>query len=248
MFNDGTQFTNGSKEMDNPSTWVNGVQTSAGKNDIGEVYLYNTTVQGDVWSFFGFTRNASNGTTAFDVEYNQRLNSSASLPTRPTRTPGDLLIQLEQDGNKKFAVTNVFRWQDSGLTDSCFAVAGFTPAAGWCPVNVGGSDFVGETSDDGFFAEGAVNLGKLVGGGTCVGDFGVMNIRSRASDEENAALKDWVQEQTVSIPGTCGHIDIEKTDSITGEPPRWCHVRDHAGPDPRRERRQRHRHRQRRRM
>ncbi len=224
-FDDATQFTSGSKEYEHPSNWVTGSGTSPGKDDVGNVYSYNTTYGGDVWSFFGFVRDANTGTTLYDVEYNQLANTSAN-PPRPHRSPGDLMVQLTQNGNSDFSVHKVFLWtlqSDAGWhdgnkdADPCITVTGYTPAAGWCPTTVPGGAFTGAVSADGKFAEGALNISALFGSGTCRGDFGVINIRSRSSDSNTAAVKDWVAPIGVNIPGSCAKIVIQKQD-LDGNP------------------------------
>ncbi|HEX6249226.1 MAG TPA: prealbumin-like fold domain-containing protein [Nocardioidaceae bacterium] len=214
-FSDLTNFSGSSKEFEHPTNWVNGSSgTAPGKSDIGDVYIYNTTIGGDTYSYFGFTRNDTTGTTAYDVEYNQLPNLSAS-PPRPNRTPGDLLVQIAQQGSTGFYIQQTSIWtltSDADWDSSCTLVPGYTPAAGWCAFTPPAGAFDGAVSVDGAFAEGVLNLTELFGDTTCVGDFGVMNIRSRSSESLDAALKDWVTPIAVDIEGTCADLTIIKRD------------------------------------
>lgn len=208
---DVTQFSNGSKEMDHPDTWSNGTGTAPPKDDIVTSYSYTHTSGGNVWTYFGFVRNATGGTTAYDIEFNQLANTTAS-PPRPNRTAGDLMIQVAQHGSSDFTINDVFIWRTAGSMANCETVPGYPTTSGWCPLVVPGGAFYGETSADGTFAEGALNLSAIFGNGTCVGDFGTVNMRSRSSDVTTAALKDWVAPTPVSVQGNCGGMVISKRD------------------------------------
>jgi hypothetical protein len=236
-FDDSTNFGEGSAEMQNPTAWTEKADVAPPKDDIGLVYLHDdvATVQvpdGDdpsqthpedhTFSLFGFTRRTATGTASYDVEYNQHPNSDDQFP-QPTRTPGDLLIQVEQGGNGGFELTGAFMWTvDEGPYSNkpgageCWLVEGYDPESGWCPISDAAANFTGAISADKLFAEGALDLTALLDNETCQPDFGMVNIRSRSSNEVESALKDWVLPMPVRIEGTCKDMYIEKIDAATG--------------------------------
>ena len=204
---DTSTFGEGSKEFEHPSTWVQATGLAPNQDDISDVYTYTTTDHdGDVYSFFGFRRLTTTGVTNYDVEFNQATNSSVN-PARPTRTPGDLMVRFEQDGNDAFTLTQAYLWtlvSDASWTAGCIQVAGYTPAAGWCPIPIPADVFAGVTGEDGHFAEGSLNLTALFGDATgCRDAFGTMNIRSFTGNANESALKDYVEPIDINVPPSC---------------------------------------------
>lgn len=197
---DDTNYTGGSKEFEHPDEWVRGTGTAAPKTDITDVYVYTAAQDGHVQGYFGFRRVKDEGTVNYDVEFNQQPNYSND-PARPTRTPGDLMVRFEQEGNGDFELTLAYKWTlQTGFYDGCIEVEGYSPRAGWCPVSVATAGFVGETGEDGAFAEGSLNLTALFGGGVCMPAF-TMNIRSIPGESLDSELKDYVG--AFVIPPTC---------------------------------------------
>lgn len=203
---DTSNYSEGSKEFDHPNTWEQGTGTAPPKSDITDVYTYTTTNHnGQVQGYFGFRRVAKHGTVNYDVEFNQAPNYSSD-PARPTRTPGDLMVRFEQDGNKGFKFTLAYKWtlvSDAAWTAGCIEVEGYTPRAGWCPLSaaqIAAAGFVGVTGEDGHFAEGTLNLSALSGGAACLPAF-TMNIRSFPGESPQSALKDYVG--AIQVPPTC---------------------------------------------
>ena len=201
---DTSTFTQGSKEFDHPSTWVQGVGLAPNQDDISDVYTFTRTEHDGVHAYFGFRRLTTTGVTNYDVEFNQALNSSDN-PARPTRTVGDVMVRFEQDGNNAFVLTEAYIWTlAANFGAGCIPVAGYTPAAGWCPVPFSATTFVGVTGEDGHFAEGTLNLTPLVGNVTgCREAFGTMNIRSFTGESTESSLKDYVQPIPINVPPTC---------------------------------------------
>jgi hypothetical protein len=201
---DTSTFTQGSKEFDHPSTWVQGVGLAPNQDDISDVYTFTRTEPDGVHAYFGFRRLTTTGVTNYDVEFNQALNSSDN-PARPTRTVGDVMVRFEQDGNNAFILTEAYIWTlAANFSAGCIPVAGYTPAAGWCPVPFSATTFVGVTGEDGHFAEGTLNLTTLFGDVTgCREAFGTMNIRSFTGESTQSSLKDYVEPIPINVPPTC---------------------------------------------
>lgn len=204
---DDSNFTEGSKEFAHPDTWVRGIGTAPNQDDISDVYTYTTTDHdGDVVSFFGFRRFTTTGVTNYDVEFNQAANYDVAVP-RPTRTPGDLLLRFEQNGNDPLALEEAYLWtlmSDEDWVAGCIEVPGYNPRAGWCPIPITGGVFVGATGEDGHFAEGALNLTALFGDETgCREAFGTMNIRSFTGESDQSSLKDFVEPIAINVPPSC---------------------------------------------
>lgn len=208
---DNTAYTQGDSESTDPAGWHTG-GSSQGKDDITDAWSYTNIVAGDVWTLFAVHRVADNGTTTYDVELNQNTNSA---PQRPSRSPGDLLLQFSVNGTGPLTFDKAYSWTAaSAFADpGCFQ-SGST-GFGWCPLNtVAPPLFFSRTSTDGLFAEGAINLSGLgrANGGICTGSFGQMNIRTVASESHTAALQDYVLPFNTNIAPTCGSIVINKFD------------------------------------
>ncbi|MCD6641042.1 MAG: prealbumin-like fold domain-containing protein [Nocardioides sp.] len=210
---DTSNFTQGSKEFNNPATWQTATGTSTNQGDIDDVYSYIDDSSGETWAFLGFTRVANNGTMTFMVEFNQQVNTGV----RPVRTAGDLLLRFEQDGNGDFTLTTAYKWTESetgSFPAGCTVVDGYTPESAWCTQSLSGSGFVGASSADKLFAEGAVNLSAFDTVGDCRGAYGVMNVRSFSGESESSSLKDYIEPVPVSVPPSCGRLVIDKVDQF----------------------------------
>jgi hypothetical protein len=216
---DDSNFTEGSKEFQNPSDWAEGTGTSTDQGDISDVYSHFATYGSDSWAFLGFRRIAESGTMTFMVEFNQRANlpkqTGDSAQFRPNRSVNDLLLRFEQDGNGNFALTHAYKWTQSAsgtFADGCFVVPGYAKASAWCPTPTSGAGFAGATGENKLFAEGAVNLSAFDTVGTCRGAYGTMNVRSFAGDSEKSSLLDFVGGIGITVDPTCGQMIINKQD------------------------------------
>ena len=217
---DTSTFSGGSKEFDNPSTWVTGTGLAPNQDDISDVYVHDAIVDEDIWGFIGFRRFTTSGVTNFDIEFNQLENSGGSYA--PKRSVRDVMVRFEQDGNNAFELTHAYFWRlvgGSSWGSSCIEVSGYDPAAGWCAVDVDAVPFTGTTGEDGHFGEGAFNFSTLLrlGGGdiTCLGgNFGTMNIRTFTGNANESSLKDYVDAVTIDVGNTCGALEIHKVDQF----------------------------------
>src|SRR3954454_22528197 len=110
---DSTNFGQGSKECSQTgdcdvNQWSLASGTAPGKDDISKVYVKSRLVPaktGDLFGYFGVTREANNGTTFFDFELNQKPNDSAGGISRPHRSLNDVLIVAAQQGGNSFSIS-----------------------------------------------------------------------------------------------------------------------------------------------
>lgn len=216
--NDATSFDGGDSEGDDPADWGGSATSPNGKTDIGDFYAYSAIFDGDVYGFFGIT-NASDtgGTSQYDVEYNQQNNIAQDGITVPNRTPGDLLFRFNSTGSDPILFTDAKRWtlqSDPAYTAPGADCEDITDDAGWCTIPIPMGVFAQQTSADGTFFEGAINISLLIGEGNCSGNFGVVQVRSVTGNAfYTSALKDYVTPLGVNTPSTCGSIIIEKEDT-----------------------------------
>ncbi len=221
-----TSTFKGSKEFEHPSTWEIGTGLAPNQDDISDVYIHDAIVDDDIWGFIGFRRFTTSGVTNFDVEFNKQTNLGGST-FEPVRSVGDVMVRFEQDGNKGFKLTQAYFWRlkdGAGWSASCLEVTGYSPGAGWCPVNIALIPFTGTTGEDGHFGEGAFNFTSLLelGGGdiTCLGgNFGTMNIRTFTGNANESALKDYVDAVSIDVGDTCGAMEIYKVDQFGNSVP-----------------------------
>jgi hypothetical protein len=221
-----TSTFKGSKEFEHPSTWETGTGLAPPQDDISDVYVHDAIVDDDIWGFIGFRRFSTSGVTNFDVEFNRQENAGGSSYL-PLRSVGDVMVRFEQDGNKGFKLTNAYFWRlETGpdWTAGCLEVSGYSPGAGWCPVDIAQVPFTGTTGEGGLFGEGAFNFTALLelGGGdiTCLGgNFGTMNIRTFTGNADQSALKDYVDAVSIDVGDTCGAMEIYKVDQFGNSVP-----------------------------
>ena len=221
-FDDDTSFTQGDSENNDPSTWHIDGPTPNGKTDIGTAYAFSHTVGDDVFGYFAFTNSStSGGTQQYDVEYNQNeATVNANGATVVVREPGDLLFRFSSTGNDPliFDQALIYTLQSSPdwSNETCFAVIGSSPAGGWCEMDIPEGAFVADSSDDGLFQEGSIEITAFFDEGTCTGVFGTTQIRSVTGNSfETSALKDYVFPLDVTTPSNCGSLRIEKRDADT---------------------------------
>jgi large repetitive protein len=224
---DTSNFGQGAKEFANPATWQQQTGVAPNQDDISGVYFHSDAVADDVWGFVGVRRLTTTGVTNFDVEFNAKPNVGSTFA--PTRTPGDVMVRFEQDGNNTFELSEGYFWRlvsDSAWDADCVAVPGYTPAAGWCKEpSVTSVPFTGATGESGHFAEGAFNFSSLldvggIGDATCEGgNFGTMNIRTFTGNADESALKDYVDAVAIDIDDSCGALEIAKQDQFGASVP-----------------------------
>jgi LPXTG-motif cell wall-anchored protein len=215
---DTSGFQGSSKALTDPLTWSKGPAPND-KSDIERVRVYSQKFGNDIpqhtFSDFAIDRHPDDGgaggtgTVTYDVEYNQLsdvLSTDKSLLV-PQRSPGDLWFVFDQQGNNSLDYISGWKFSNSNGA-GCKAVDG---GGYWCPLT--GIDFQGETSDDGAFAEGTLDISDAFAQGVCF-TFGVTNVRTRTSNTDTTAFKDYIAPIN-AITSNCGSLVITKSDADT---------------------------------
>ena len=180
--------------------WQSEVFTGSGKADIGRVWTHSRIQNENQYFFMAFDRAAGNGSVGYAIELNQ-VSSSA---LKPIRTDGDIFISITQGGNAGFSILDVGTWSNGAWV--------------WKPIaQIPSSVITGESNagnipgfDARKFLETSVNLSALELGASCTrGSFVQADIRTRASDETNSALKDRAR-AAINIPPRCAGLTLEK--------------------------------------
>jgi uncharacterized repeat protein (TIGR01451 family)/fimbrial isopeptide formation D2 family protein len=221
---DTSNFSIGSKENDNPLTWNGGTGTASPKDDMGNIFIGDQLqplppgANSHLWTFVAVERASNNGTTFFDFEFNQKPNvTNANGISVPHRTAGDILVVAQQQGSGSFLISGTIqKWTGSawgaaipadpsqfyGLSNDAAI-----PVGPWADAIASGGT-IGERQ----FAEMAFDLTSLGVVLACPSQgFGEVNVRTRSSITDNAALKDYAS-APVDIPANCASLSWQKQD------------------------------------
>jgi hypothetical protein len=217
-FGDSTQFTSGASENSWPwaANQTNATGTAGSSQDIGSVYAFTQVVATEVFAYFGFQRAASSGTVAYWLELNQHPNVFGPMPARAN---GDLRLNFVQAGNAPITLQAAQTWTGSAWGQTLCGSAPACAAAGFLGATnsvTGVTDLSGTPLAPFTFAEAAVDLSTLFPAADCSGTFGVMNLRSSASNNPNSSLGDYINPVNVSVPSTCASIQVNKEWAING--------------------------------
>lgn len=164
------------------------------------------------------------GTTNMDFEFNQSDVTSSNGVT-PERTAGDLLIQYDLSNGGTVPQLFLSKWATvagTGDYGACVASSKFPCWAGRVNLTTSGlatgsinSSTIESANSDGLgamsprtFGEASVDFSAITGGGCNA--FGSAYLKSRSSDSFTAALKDYIEPDTLSTP--CRKVNITKTD------------------------------------
>ncbi|WP_404290790.1 SpaA isopeptide-forming pilin-related protein [Glutamicibacter arilaitensis] len=194
-----------------------GQGTATGQADIGRNYAYSTTSNGHVYAFLGFDRGTTTGTIRYNLELNAESNGATLTPS-PNRSPGDLRLSIEQDGNGNLILAGAYIWVGTGNSAAWVkqtTLSGFVGATNAVPIL--GFDGVTTIPARGF-AEIGVDLTTLFGPATCTGNYGTLNLRSSSSTQETSSLGDWIAPISLDVPSTCSSLQVDKAWVIDGEP------------------------------
>lgn len=193
---DADMFLTGGKE-DEFATWNIGAGSiGSSKYDITQAYLANNQST----LFFGMERRGTNGTTAFDFEFNQLAPGSGSCPQNsliPCRSEHDVLFvfELQGSGNTGSAKPHIFTWDGASYTEG--APAGLvvsindsesTAGGPWGHVDSRGNWVLGNLERFAF-GEAAAPISVLPGVNACGGK-AFVQVRTRSSVSETSDLKD----------------------------------------------------------
>lgn len=228
-YNSSTQdiiFSEGSKFNANPNSWVWSVQKAPNKNDINNaMYLVTKGTNNDDWLIIGGDRLATNGTSYIDFELlqgeltrNITDNKFTSSGPHGGRTVNDLVISMQYSNGGSKPTVSIYRWREVSpgtynyvlipantiingtgrpLSDFVFAETNRSTTE-----NVSFGAFGSTTYAQFAFVEAAINMSKVLGAfdDPCLGiRVSTIFVKTKASDEINAMLKDMVQPIPVSI-------------------------------------------------
>ena len=194
-----------SKELE-PGNWD--LQQAAGQpgaNDVGDLYSFGAydAATDHQFAFIGFERAAVGGSIAFNLELNQKRNTTNQNGVSvPNRSVGDILVDILAASGSSLVFGDVHTWTGREW-DPMPGATGIVGAVNTAPI----TDVDGNTVPAGRFAELSIDLTALFPDvGSCPGiSLQATNLRSRSSGSSiTSTLKDWVDPGTITTPTSCG--------------------------------------------
>jgi hypothetical protein len=214
-------FLQGGKEND-ISTWVIGPGSiGSSKYDATQAYL---AANPDTL-FFSMERRGTNGTTAFDFEFNAKAPGGPGCPSNlliPCRSEHDVLFtfELQGSGNTGSVVLNVFEWDGTAYVPISVPAGTLsainqsaTPAGPWGYVNSQGDWALGDLER---FALGEVLVpfgpgGLTLPGVSKCGGEAFIQLRTRSSATPNSDLKDLTRIFRLEFPSLTAEASLTPT-------------------------------------
>ncbi|WP_439881407.1 T9SS type A sorting domain-containing protein [Pontibacter sp. MBLB2868] len=210
-------FTEGSKFSSSPTEWAWTTGSALDKNDINNaMYLVTRDPNtGDMWIIVGGDRLSTNGTSYIDFELlqksvtrNTKSNNFTSLGTDGGRTVNDITISVGYSGGGTTPTVTAYIWQPKaggGFEYSTIPAASLQGKV-FAATNAEVTDvpfmaFGSSQYQPSAFVEAAINITALIGTvNPCMG-LNVDNIiiKTKASDVQTAALKDFVEPIPVEL-------------------------------------------------
>ena len=200
---DATNYNEGASE----DTVCPAVQagTAANKDDVDHVYFGVQATATTVFTYMGWHRIATNGTTTIDFELNHSgVPKSNCNGYNPARQAGDILVTYDFQGSGPFTIDISFsRW------------VGTADAGTWVPATppLSGTAHKESISADGAFGELVIDLdaaGVLTA--TRCESFSGFFVKTRSSSQNfSNTIKDFVPPQKATV-SNCGAISIHKQD------------------------------------
>jgi len=209
----------GSSFGDNPNDWKWTASKATAKCDIGTALFHSTTSSTQKWLILGGDRFSQSGTSYIDFQFSQGLFTRTatgfssvgplgeSLASTNGRTVGDFVLSMEYTAGGAIATVHYYRWELSGsaykfVEKPIPAPAGVVSAFG--ASNTGTTDVpfgaFGSTTYAPFaFVEAAVNIGAILTGSCQTVNIKTIFVSTKASDSYSAALKDFVDPQSVDF-------------------------------------------------
>jgi len=217
-------FDGGNKLNQNPNVWGWRSQKPPAKDDINNamVFLALNPANNHIWLAISGDRLSTNGTSYIDFEFYQNSISKTGGPIpggtggftssgpHNGRTIGDISITLEITGGGSNATVKYLQWQ-AGSEAGEYDYVDLTPAVGTAfaaandeTVNVPYGAFGETTYEPLQFAEGAIDLTALIGGGGLPGECGSLPfeslfIKTKSSAEKTADLKDFISPFSIDV-------------------------------------------------
>jgi hypothetical protein len=214
-------FGNGTKEDTASPTVVNG-SIPPNKSDLKffGVYQEGNTSSGFLNLFWSRVQEPV-GTTNMDFEFNKRQCTPNQTPAdadctangiTPIRSTGDLLITYDLSQGGTVPTISIRTWNGSSWGPATSLTTPPIKAAGsinTSPIPAADADGLGNQSAR-TFGEAQIALSAIFDPTKCE-SFGSAYLKSRASDQFNAALKDFVPPAAINI-SNCGRVVVKKTD------------------------------------
>ena len=218
---DSTLMREGASERNWPwsSDQLNGASNISTATDIDRAYVHTLMAGPAHYAYFGFIRDANNGSMVVYLEFNQVDNGTAS----PEREDGDLRLTVIQEGNDNPRLSAVHEWDPTGRNGRGAWVhvgassTGFAAASNAGPID---GLSAGETIDSRIFIEVGVDLAAVYGAANlCQPAISVVNVRTASSgNNESAALQDRLEPISLTIPASCAaQLTVEKYELAHGE-------------------------------
>jgi hypothetical protein len=219
-------FTNGS-DINDPQPNIDTGSIPPSKSDLKSFGVYTESVGTNSFLnlFWSRVQNPT-GTTDMDFEFNQKLckadgtdcadntpnGGKTPIHVTPLRTNGDMLITYLLQSGGTHPLIEVRFWNGNATSGSWGAAATVTSAI----ASINTTDILQANSDIGAqsaftFGEASIDVKALLGTSGCT-SFGSAYLKSRASDTDNTAGKDFIAPEPVSVTN-CGSVLVKKVDS-----------------------------------
>ncbi|HXR81700.1 MAG TPA: hypothetical protein VN763_12310, partial [Saprospiraceae bacterium] len=209
----------GSSFGDNPNDWKWTASKATAKCDINNAMFHSTTSATQKWLILGGDRFAQTGTSYIDFQFSQGIftrtatgfsslsATGGSLASTNGRTVGDFVLSMEYTAGGAVATVHYYRWELSGASYKFVEKPIPSPGdvvSAFGASNTGAVDVpfgaFGSTSYPAFaFVEAAVNIGAILTGSCQTVNIKTIFVSTKASDSYSAALKDFVDPQTVDF-------------------------------------------------
>ncbi len=206
-------FGQGSKEDTAvPSVMDGGIPPNKSDLKFFGVHQEGATSNGFLNLFWSRVQDPS-GTTNMDFEFNQSSTLSGNGFT-PVRTAGDLLIIYDLSNGGIKPTLSLRTWTGSvwGPPTDLTSSAAATGSINTSSIPAGESDELGAL-DPRTFGEAQLSLAAIFPNPNICLSFGSAYLKSRSSDQFNAAMKDFVPPVPVNI-SNCGSVRVHKVDDL----------------------------------
>ena len=225
-------FTNGSAINDIPKIDSGSIPPS--KSDLKSFGVWQEGTGGaSVLNLFWSRVQDPNGTTDMDFEFNQNFCDSVNptapgstcddntpnggkttIKVTPTRVAGDLLVTYLLSSGGTNPTIKYRTWGCSGATCAWSAPTDLTSSVAIGSINT--TAILAANSDIGSqsaftFGEASLNVSVILGTADCR-TFGSAYLKSRASDTDSTAGKDFIAPVRVSVTN-CGSVVVKKVDN-----------------------------------
>ncbi|MET0946603.1 MAG: hypothetical protein ABWY22_14440, partial [Flavobacterium sp.] len=221
--NTSDKIFSGSAFSDDPNVWKWTLGKATNKCDINTAIFHATTSSTSKWLMLGGDRFTTTGTSYIDFEFSQGVftrngngtfssvaaDGSTSLSSTNGRTPRDFVLSMEYSNGGTNATVHYYVWEKPSGSAVYKYVEHVIPSPGGVPSAFGATN--GAVTDAPYnafgsttyipyaFVEAAVNIDAILSA-DCIGlTIKTIFVKTKASDSYNAALKDFVDPQSVNF-------------------------------------------------